>query len=96
MTGKERKYIMIRVIGEDGLEILFGVKKTSPLGKLKRQYSKIKGVAAASLRFFFDGRRIGDAETAGDLELTENDTIEVYSEQGGKTWLVNLMLSTIE
>ena len=32
MTGNESKYIMLRAVGEDGLEVHFGVKKTSPLG----------------------------------------------------------------
>ena len=86
MTGNESKYIMLRAVGEDGLEVHFGVKKTSPLGKLKRGYSKSKGVSIVTLRFFFDGYRIGDDDTAEVLGLTENDTIEVYSEQGGTKW----------
>ena len=89
MTGNESKYIKIRVVGEDDSEIFFNVKKTTPLGKLLRGYSECKGVAVVKLRFLFDGRRLNGDETAEDLGFTENDQIEVFSEQGGKR-LVNI------
>ena len=83
MTG--RKYIKLRMVGEDCEEIHFSVKKTTPLNKLMRRYSECKGVAVTSLRFFFDGFRIGDSETVEDLEFVdpENDKIEVFTELGG-------------
>ena len=69
MTGG--KSIKLRVVGEDGGEMHFTVKKTTPLSKLMRRYSESKGVAVTSLRFFFDGFRIGDSDTAEDVGLTE-------------------------
>ena len=83
MTG--RKYIKLRMAGEDCEEMHFDVKKTTPLNKLMRRYSESKGVPVTSLRFFFDGFRIGDSETVEDLEFVdpENDKIEVFTELGG-------------
>ena len=85
MTGGESQYINLRVVGEDGGEVPFTVKKTTPLRKLMRRYSESIGVEVTSLRFFFDGFRIGDSETVEDLEFVdpENDKIEVFTELGG-------------
>ena len=88
MTGNESKYIKLRAVGEEGLEIYFSVRKTLPMGKLMRYYSKRKGVGIVTLRFLIDGRRISDKDTAEGLGLTESDTIEVFSEQGGYKRLV--------
>ena len=85
MTDTSSKYIKLRVVGEDFGEMHFGVKKTTPLNKLMRRYSESKGVAVTSLRFFFDGFRIGDSDTAEDVGLTENDKIEVFTGLGGKS-----------
>ena len=87
MTDTSSKYIKLRVVGEDFGEMHFGVKKTTPLNKLMRRYSESKGVAVTSLRFFFDGFRIGDSDTAEDVGLTENDKIEVLkcTGLGGKS-----------
>ena len=85
MTGPMGKYIKLRVVGEDFGEIHFTVKETTPLKKLMSRYSESKGVGVTSLRFFFDGFRIGDSDTAEDVGLTENDEIEVFTGLGGKS-----------
>ena len=88
MTDTSSKYIKLRVVGEDFGEMHFGVKKTTPLNKLMRRYSESKGVAVTSLRFFFDGFRIGNAHTAEEVGLEANDKIEVYTGLGGyKRWV---------
>ena len=89
MTGNEGKYIKLRVVGEDGSELHFAKRKITPMEKLMRGYSERKGFRYVKLRFLFDGHRISGEDTAEGLGLTENDTIEVYSEQGGKR-LVNI------
>ena len=83
MTGC--KYIKLRMVGEDCEEMHFDVKKTTPLNKLMRRYSESKGVPVTSLRFFFDGFRIGNAHTAEEVGLEANDKIEVYTGLGGYT-----------
>ena len=47
------------------------------MGKLKKSYADRTGVAVASLRFLFDGRRISDEDTPKSLEMEEDDVIEV-------------------
>lgn len=77
--------IRLKVIDQDGNDILFAVKMTAAIGKLKRSYSERVGVPIKSLRFFFDGNRINDEETPNSLEMKQDDVIEVYQEQtGGK------------
>ena len=83
-----RKYIKLRMVGEDCEEMHFDVKKTTPLNKLMRGYSESKGVAVTSLRFFFDGFRIGDSDTAEDVGLTENDEIVAFTGLGSNArWI---------
>ena len=77
MTGG--KSIKLRVVGEDGGEMHFTVKKTTPLRKLMWRYSEIKGVEVTSLRFLFDGLRISYSNTAEDVGLTENDEIRAFT-----------------
>ena len=81
--GGEGEYIKLKVVGQDSNEIHFRVKMTTQLGKLKRSYAERVGVAVASLRFSFDGRRINDDETPKQLEMENDDVIEVYQEQTG-------------
>ena len=77
--------IRLKVIDQDGNDILFGVKMTAAMGKLKKSYSEKVGVPIKSLRFFFDGNRINDEETPNSLEMAQGDVIDVYQEQtGGK------------
>ena len=86
MTG--RKYIKLRMVGEDCEEMHFSVKKTTPLSKLMRRYSESKGVGVTSLRFFFDGLRISDSNTAEDVGLTENDEIVAFTGLGSNArWI---------
>jgi len=81
--GGDGEYIKLKVVGQDSNEIHFRVKMTTNLGKLKRSYAERVGVAVASLRFLFDGRRINDDETPKQLEMENDDVIEVYQEQTG-------------
>ncbi|XP_021377108.1 small ubiquitin-related modifier-like isoform X2 [Mizuhopecten yessoensis] len=78
-----KEYIRLKVVGQDSSEIHFKVKMTTPMAKVKKSYSERQGISASTLRFFFDGKRIGDHETAKDLELQDDDVIDVYQEQTG-------------
>ncbi|XP_067931654.1 small ubiquitin-related modifier 1-B-like [Watersipora subatra] len=78
------EYITLKVVGQDqGSEIHFKVKMTTPMSKLKKTYSQKQGLPVGSLRFFFDGRRIDDEETPSSLGMEDDDCIEVYQEQTG-------------
>jgi len=79
----ETEYIKLKVVEQDSNEIHFRVKMTTQMGKLKKSYSERVGAPIASLRFFFDGKRINDDETPKSLEMEQDDVIEVYQEQTG-------------
>merc|ERR1711928_60900 len=81
--GDETEYIKLKVVGQVSNEILFRVKQTTQMGKLKKSYSERVGVPVSSLRFLFDGRRSNDDETPKALEMEQDDVIEVYQEQTG-------------
>lgn len=76
-------FIRLRVLGQDGNEVHFKVKMSTRMSKLKKSYSDRQGVPSASLRFLFDGRRLGDSETPKQLGMEDNDIIEIYQEQTG-------------
>lgn len=77
------EFIRLRVLGQDGSEVHFKVKMTTRMSKLKKSYSERQGMPPASLRFLFDGRRLGDSETPKQLGMEDNDVIEIYQEQTG-------------
>ena len=54
----------IKVKDADGNEVFFKVKRTTKLSKLKKAYAERMGKPENSVRFIFDGQRIGDNDTA--------------------------------
>ena len=52
---------------KDGNEIFFKIKKTTPLGKLTSAYLSRQDLDPASIRFLFDGNRIGSGQTPEEL-----------------------------
>ena len=81
----EENHINLNVVGADNSEVHFKIKKTTQLKKLKQAYAERQGVPLNSLRFLFDGQRIGDEMSPKQLEMEEGDVIEVYHEQTGGT-----------
>lgn len=75
--GKE--YTKLQIMGEDSVVVCFRLKKTTPLGKLKKIYSEKVRIPVSSLRFILDAATsLKDEDTANSLELKENSIIEVY------------------
>jgi len=62
---------------------LFQIKESLKLGTLFKIYADRKGVEKKTLRFFFDGQRINDSDTAKCLSMMEDSNIDVYMEQIG-------------
>ena len=54
----------IKVQAAEGNEVFFKVKRTTKLAKLKRAYAERMGKPENSVRFIFDGQRVGDEDTA--------------------------------
>ncbi|CBQ70905.1 related to SMT3 ubiquitin-like protein [Sporisorium reilianum SRZ2] len=73
----------IKVKDADGNEVFFKVKRTTKLSKLKKAYAERMGKPENSVRFLFDGQRIGDNDTAETLNMEDQDEIDAMIEQLG-------------
>ncbi|PWN52931.1 ubiquitin-like protein [Violaceomyces palustris] len=73
----------IKVKDAEGNEVFFKVKKNTRLSKLKRAYAERMGKPENSVRFIFDGQRIGDDDTADSLGMDDQDEIDAMIEQLG-------------
>ena len=75
--------INLKVVTQDGKEIFFKCKISTPLQKLMSAFCNRQGVAAASVRFMFDGKRIDPEATPADVFMEDGDLIDVIVEQRG-------------
>lgn len=75
--------ISLRVVAQDGAEVLFKIRKTTQLKKLFVAYCQRRGVDESSIRFFYDGKRVTDSDTPTKLEMEENDIIDALLQQVG-------------
>ncbi|KAF2765855.1 ubiquitin-like protein [Teratosphaeria nubilosa] len=67
----------------NGYEVSFKMKATTKMGKAISAFAQRTEKKKESLRFIFDGDRVLDETTPGDLSLEDGDIIEVYQEQLG-------------
>jgi len=73
------------VVGQDGGEVFFKIRDNTKLGKLFEAYCQKKGVASNSIRFLYDGARVGEDDTPKTLNMEDNDVIDALIQQtGGK------------
>ena len=67
MGDEEKKeggeHINLKVVTQDGNEIYFKCKQTTPLNKLMDAFCNRQGVSSNSVRFLFDGNRINETQT---------------------------------
>ena len=77
--------INIKVKSQDSQEqIVFKIKKSTPLQKLMEKYCERLGIANINLvTFLFEGERIFARNTPQQLSMQDNDTIEVSVNQAG-------------
>jgi hypothetical protein len=54
----ETEAINLKVVTQDGNEIFFKCKMTTPLNKLMNAFCTRQGIAMNSVRFLFDGQRL--------------------------------------
>eukprot|EP01080_Neovahlkampfia_damariscottae_P004061 gene4061-7350_t len=62
------EHINVKVVNADGNEVFFKIKKSTPLKKLMDAFCKRQGLQVGSVRFTFDGNRINENNTAGDVK----------------------------
>merc|ERR1712137_1047291 len=75
--------INLKVVTQDGNEIFFKCKKTTPLQKLMNAFCNRQGVSMQSVRFLFDGQRLREQQTPSELDMEDGDVIDVMVEQMG-------------
>merc|ERR1712187_109341 len=76
-------HIQLKVKDQQGSEVQFKIKKTTPLRKLMDAYCSRLGLQSSQVRFMVDGERIGPEDTAEKLGLEDEDLIDVAMEQTG-------------
>ena len=64
-------------------EIVFKIKKTTPLKKLMSAYCARQTISFESVVFLYDGNRIQAEQTPDDLGMEDNDEIDVMMHQVG-------------
>lgn len=64
-------------------EVYFKIKRATPLKRLMEAFCKRQGRQPKSLRFLYEGQRIGDDDTPDSLDMEEGDVIEAHREQVG-------------
>lgn len=70
-------------VTDNNTEVLFRVRKTTPLKRVIDGFCKRTGKDRQSLRFLADGDRVNDDDTPEKLGLEDNDVIEVLNQQVG-------------
>ncbi|KAJ3190043.1 Small ubiquitin- modifier 1 [Gaertneriomyces sp. JEL0708] len=84
---EERKdvvqHINLKVVNQDGSEIAFKIKRSTPMQRLMDAYVAKTGQDKNSVRFLFDGQRINGHETPEELDMEDNDQIQVSVQQLG-------------
>ena len=82
----------IRLVQQNGHEVIFQIKRTTPLGKLMAAFCQRQGICMNSVRFLFDGNRLTQELTPNDCFMLRNgvrsvmqngDVIDVVTEQIG-------------
>jgi len=79
----EADHINLRVTGQDGSVVQFKIKRHTPLRKLMQAYCDKQGQSMANIRFRFDGAAINETDTPNKLEMEDEDTIDVFTQQTG-------------
>jgi len=70
-------------MSQDGSEVHFKIKPTTPMKKLMGAYCARASVSAASMRFLYDGTRLKEDATAQDMGIEDGDIIDAMLNQTG-------------
>merc|ERR1712045_815359 len=73
-------HIQLKVKDQQGSEVQFKIKKSTPLRKLMDAYCSRLGLQASQVRFMVYGERIAPDDSAEKLGLEDEDLIDVAME----------------
>ncbi|XP_019196387.1 PREDICTED: small ubiquitin-related modifier 1-like [Ipomoea nil] len=82
-TDQPGVHINLKVKGQDGNEVFFRIKRSTPLRKLMNAYCDRQSVDSNSIAFLFDGRRLRGEQTPDELEMEDGDEIDAMLHQTG-------------
>ncbi|KAK2640302.1 hypothetical protein Ddye_028097 [Dipteronia dyeriana] len=77
------EYMTLRVKDKDHNELVFMVKKATPLKKLMDAYCVRKNVELNTFVFLFDGRHLRPEQTPDEAGLGDGDEIDTFQHQLG-------------
>ncbi|OAF64618.1 Small ubiquitin-related modifier 1 [Intoshia linei] len=83
---KEKKsveYINLKVCEQEGTEVLFKIKRTTPMRKLMKAFTEKTAMRYETSRFRFDGDPINETDTPNSLGLEDGDCIDAFAQQTG-------------
>lgn len=82
------QHINLKVSGQDGSIVQFKIKRHTPLKKLMQAYCERQGISLSTMRFRFDGQAIAETDTPNKLDMEDDDTIDVFTQQTGGQFIV--------
>ncbi|KAF2993263.1 hypothetical protein E8E13_001253 [Curvularia kusanoi] len=75
-------------VTDNNNEVFFKIKRTTQLGKLMNAFCDRQGKNISSVRFLFEGTRVGPTDNPDTLDMQDGDTLEVHQEQIGGSCLM--------
>ncbi|KAG7538009.1 Rad60/SUMO-like domain [Arabidopsis suecica] len=80
---EQEAHVILKVKSQDGDEVLFKNKKSTPLRKLMYVYCDRRGLKSDAFAFMFDGDRIRGTETPDELDMEDGDVIYACRSMSG-------------
>ncbi|KAF4651796.1 Small ubiquitin- modifier 1 [Perkinsus olseni] len=75
--------LQLKVKNAEGKEVMFKLKRGTPLRKLMDAYCTREGLPSDGVRFLYDGERINRDSTPQELDMQDQDEIDALVEQTG-------------
>lgn len=88
-TAPSSQPITVKVVDQEGGEVIFSMKRTTPFRKMMSSYSTRMGIAPNVLRFLYDGERIQETQTPESLKMENDDVIDaILTQVGGDGFII--------
>lgn len=81
--GAEATHLNLKVKAQDGNVVFFKAKRSTPFRKLMKAYCDKSSIDRESVHFVFEGTRLRDDQTPGDVDMQDQDEIHVMIHQLG-------------
>lgn len=80
---EESSKITIKVVDQEGNELLFRMKKSTPFRRMFKNFCERNGHQLEHVRFLYDGERIDMDSNARNLQMQDEDVVDVVISQVG-------------